>query len=532
MVAAEPKGKQESELDSPLPVVRLVNAFDDSFNNAIATARTCYSSRVITPFDVQKDEAARAQRDAIARSTYEAGHHTTLQHANFQFVLENVSRQLIWSFLHAHPFYNSEQVSQRYVAVKPDRVLVPRLPAAASEVYRSTVAAQMRCYLELVELLTPTASAEFFAVFPARQKHADKWAAAIKKKAQEVARYALPIATFAHLYHTVSGLTLHRYNRLCNMLDVPEETRLVVSLMVREVSARDPLFFADIEDPLPLEETHEYLALQKTRGAGVGEGARAFRDAFDAELGGLSSRLLDYKHNSEALLARAVRSMLGLVPSQLSDDDAIALVLSPKENPYLAGALNLTSLGKLTRALVHPHYTFQKKLSHTADSQEQRHRMTPGSRPVLWAQYVPGEPDVVIPELLRRNPQALERFMATMRDTWTAIDRLLASGVSPELALYLLPNAFPIRFEESGDLAALQHKWTTRLCYNAQEEIWKSSLEEVRQVRAVHPRIGRHLEPPCGLRREAALRPICPEGNRFCGVTVWKLPLEEYERVI
>ena len=34
-------------------------------------------------------------------------------------VLRNVSRQLLWSFLHAHPYYNSEQTSQRYVEVKP-----------------------------------------------------------------------------------------------------------------------------------------------------------------------------------------------------------------------------------------------------------------------------------------------------------------------------------------------------------------------------------------------------------------------------
>src|SRR5690242_12638754 len=146
MVAVEHSKHAPVGLKSPGPVVRLVNAFADSFNNAVATARTCYSSRVITPMDVQKDDAAKVQRDAIAQSTYDAGHHTTLQHANFQFVLENVSRQFIWSFLHAHPFYNSEQVSQRYVAVKPERVLIPELPGRAGELYQRTVEAQMRCY--------------------------------------------------------------------------------------------------------------------------------------------------------------------------------------------------------------------------------------------------------------------------------------------------------------------------------------------------------------------------------------------------
>ncbi len=521
------------ELESAPPVVKLINYFDDSFDNAIATARTCYSSRVIWPVDVSKDEAARTQRDTIARSTYEAGHHTTLQHSSFQFVLENVSRQLIWSFLHAHPFYNSEQVSQRYVAVKPERVLVPRFaePRAAA-LYRDAVVEQMACYQELVELLTPAAAEAYFKVFPARKKHADAYKGAIKKKAQEVARYALPVATFAHLYHTISGLTLHRYHRLSNLLDVPAETRHVVQLMVAEVSKVDPLFFRFAEDPLPLEETHEYQVMAALERQDPRGDARGFCQGFDRELGGLISRLVDYKQNAEAVMARAVRSVLGVLPEALSDDDAIALVLSPKQNPYLAGALNLTSLGKLSRALVHPHYTFMKKLSHSADSQDQRHRMTPGTRPVLEAQYAGGEPDLIVPQLIEKTPAALERFMGTMQRTWRAIDGLLADGVRPEQALYLLPNAFPIRFEESGDLAALHHKWTTRLCYNAQDEIWRASVEEVRQVRAVHPRLGRYIEPPCGLRREAGRRPLCPEGTRYCGVPVWKLSLDQYERTI
>src|SRR4051812_1152253 len=112
---------------SPEPVVLLENAFQRPYDNAVATARTCYSSKVITADDVSKDEPTRVRRDAIAQSTYKAGHHTTIQHATFQFVLDKVSRQFIWSFLHSHPFYNSEQVSQRYVEMKAGNYTVPSL---------------------------------------------------------------------------------------------------------------------------------------------------------------------------------------------------------------------------------------------------------------------------------------------------------------------------------------------------------------------------------------------------------------------
>src|SRR5262249_21279968 len=102
------------------PLVRLENAFVRPYENAVAAARTCYSSKgVLRVGDVSgdglPDEQKRKrvdQSDRIAESTYQAGHHTTLQHAHFQFIVENVSRHCLWSFLHSHPFYNSEQVSQ------------------------------------------------------------------------------------------------------------------------------------------------------------------------------------------------------------------------------------------------------------------------------------------------------------------------------------------------------------------------------------------------------------------------------------
>jgi len=517
---------------SPAPTARLTNGFVEAFDNAVATARTCYAPRVVTSEDVRRDEKSRALRDRIARETYQAGHHTTLQHATFQFALENVSRQCIWSFLHAHPFYNSEQVSQRYVAVKPDRVLVPVLPEPLQALYRDTVRAQMEAYRRLSTLLLGRAEQEFYRIFPGRRRSPEKWASTLQKRAQEVARYVLPIGTFAHLYHTVSGLTLHRYHRLVNASDVPSETRLVVQAMVAEVEKLDPLFFRDVEDSLPLEQTHEARTLQD-RALGVGSAAaRLHRSEFDAALAGRVSLLVDYGARAQQAVAQGVRTALGLPAGALSDAEALERVLSPKHNPYLSEALTLTTHGKLTRALVHASYTFQKKLSHTADSQDQRHRMTPASRPVLAAQFIPGESDVVVPALLAEVPEALDLFHATAERAWAAIGQLLEAGVPTEGALYLLPNAFPIRFVESGELLHFHHKWVHRLCYTAQEEIWRASLQEVEQVDAVHPLIARHLAPPCTLRRQASVTPFCPEGPRFCGLPVWRMERREFQRLL
>ena len=105
------------------PVVTLRHASARPYDAAIAAARTCYSPRVIGA-----EEVTPAQRETIGPLTFEGGHHTVFQHAHFEFGLENVSRQFVWSFLHSHPFYNSEQSSQRFVRLDEARALVPGGP--------------------------------------------------------------------------------------------------------------------------------------------------------------------------------------------------------------------------------------------------------------------------------------------------------------------------------------------------------------------------------------------------------------------
>jgi thymidylate synthase ThyX len=516
---------------SPAPQVELINCFEKPYENAVATARTCYSSRgIVTTAQVAEKPDLR---DRIAESTYQAGHHTTLQHAHVQFALSNVSRQFIWSFLHAHPFYNSEQVSQRYVKTDTEGVFIPALEGEALRLYLGAVDAQGKAYTDLIDLLNPTAEALYFDVFPSRApKNGTPHPLAkrtIPKKSQEIARYVLPVGTFAYLYHTVSALTLLRYYRLCQQFDAPTETAYVVGEMVRLLLDYDPLFATILEEPLPIEETLEYRYFTENL-----QGSRqscAFRAEFDASLDGHTSKLVSYKPDNEALLASAVREVLGLAQSEMSDTDAIALVLDPGKNPYFGESLNITTMSKLTRTMAHPHYTFRKKLSHTADSQDQRHRMTPGSRPVLQA-YLDDEPDYITPLLFEHNDAARRRYDEAMTDSWEAIRRLRALGAPDEAVAYLLPNAVAIRFTESGDLLAMHHKLRMRLCYNAQEEIFAASKDEALQIQQINPEIGQYLGAPCTLRYAAGTRPYCPEGDRYCGVPVWKLPIKDYERVL
>jgi len=497
------------------PRVVLRSASTRPYDGAIAAARTCYAPRVV---DV--DEVTPGQRESIGPLTFDAGHHTVYQHAHFEFGLENVSRQFVWSFLHSHPFYNSEQSSQRFVRLDEVRAFVPEgLPAEARRVYEGAVTGAWAAYRRLNDLLRPETlriMTELRHLSPnASEKRRKRVQREAEKKAIETARYVIPVCAFTSMVHTVSGIVLHRLWRMMRTGDCPREAASVVSAMVDAVRAFDPEFFDRVGlGPLAEGEVVE------TRFPAAAGGFDAEAARLDARLEGRVSRLVDHMARGEETTAEAVRALLGRAEGSLADADALELVLNPSQNRYRLETLNLSVHSPLARALHHATYTFLKKLSHTADSQDQRHRMVPGSRPLMLFTDT-RRPDYVTPPLVEKVPEARAVFGEAMEASWAAKNRLLELGVPLEQALYVLPNAKALRFHESGSLLYLAHKWVMRTCFNAQEEIYRASMDELEQVRAVHPRLARHMGPPCVL-RAGRITPTCTEGEHFCGVPVWR----------
>src|ERR1700756_3627537 len=208
-------------VDSAPPRVTLRNAFAHPFDSAIAAARTCYAPRLIAP-----EEITDKQRLNIGAATFFSGHHTVYQHAHFEFGLENISRQFVWSFLHAHPFYNSEQQSQRYVRLDRAQAYVPptatadnpKFGAAEREIYERAITRAWNYYRELTQLLEPAAREILSDIWhvsamshPKRVQKVDRQS---EKRAIEIARYVLPVAAFTTMVHTLSGIVLHRLWRM------------------------------------------------------------------------------------------------------------------------------------------------------------------------------------------------------------------------------------------------------------------------------------------------------------------------------
>ena len=315
-------------LETGAPKVTLRNAPSAPYDGAIAAARTCYAPRVITAAEITD-----RQRDTIGKLTFDAGHHTVYQHATFEFGLEQVSRQFVWTALHSYPFYNSEQQSQRYVKLGEPKAYVPPIDGEARAVFERAVVEAWESYARLSAIrkddtfailkrlrnITPKAS-------PDRLKALEKEA---EKKAIETARYVIPLAAFTAMVHTISGITLYRLMRMAQASDTPHEAREVIGAMVDAVRRHDPAFVERVDVVgLDAEDVVE-------RGFPAARaGADAFAERFDRSLDGKVAQLVDWSPNAEEVVADAVRSVFGADGDDLSTDDALDRLLNPARNPY------------------------------------------------------------------------------------------------------------------------------------------------------------------------------------------------------
>jgi len=439
-------------------------------DTAVSAARTCYAAKgLVKP----KKSSQWARKDALLSSVFEAGHHTTLQHTHITMMIEGMSRHLIWRLLHAHPFYNSEQVSQRYAKMSSEAFVYPK--NAASKDWQEYYKQQFNDYEELIELLMDDASAQTPKF---RQKD-------VVKKAQEMARYVLPGGMSAYLYHTVNVITLLRYIAVAQTL---------------EESADEAKEFADIISKKLIELDSSLKPLVEHAQKSSPKWAK--------------STLSKIKKRHEIKESEKVRvfDVVGTFKVDASDNYADVLRFSqmiPDEG-VLGG------------------FSTYIKLSLSADAQNQRHRKSPAIRPLIEENY---HQSFYTPPLIEKNEEALKVYRKSIQRSYDFFEKeSKALGFSE--AVYALSNAHEIELVERNDFSSFHHKAQMRLCYNAQQEIFDIVYEQVRQLREQNIEGSDEFLPPCTVRAANKIYPICPEGSRFCGVKVWKLDFEDYQRNI
>jgi len=445
-----------------------------------SAARTCTGAHAqfSTPADLQK---------RIVPGTFNAGHHTLFEYPDFVFVLTGISRRLVW-LLHDHPYYNSSQQSQRWVTASRSYHVPYFEDNGSTALYKECAELMFNTYSILVGLLEPVTYAAVEARFPNRRE--GQLTAAATRYAQEVARYILPLAAHTNLYHKVSAVTIMRLWRVSQEGECAKEFGLLASKMLGYAEQITPLIFDSIgppNDPIPMPILKDDVVWWDVAAA-----------ASYIEGSGAPETLVDTLTN-----------------------------IRKKED--VRDALQVYSISKRHRLLAMWNLSYAKVLSHTADSQDQRHRTIPGCRPNLVSILDLDQPAYIIPTLLKAAgaEAALSLYKRTMESVWASM-RLLSANAERDDTAYLLPNAFPVPLLSNGTVADHLHKWRLRLCLNAQEEIWRVTKQEVAQSGIPADLVG----PPCRLRYLRGIKPYCPEGPRFCGKKVWKGSIDETDRSI
>jgi flavin-dependent thymidylate synthase len=435
---------------------------------AVSAARTCYF-----PNGLVKPEKSSewARKKPLLASIFKAGHHTTLQHTHITMMITGMSRHLIWRLLHSHSYYNSEQISQRYAKMKIENFFYP--PKADKATWETFYAQSFEDYEEIIKLL----DSDINAALPKFKKGQEA------KVAQEMARYLLPVGMSAYLYHTVNIVTLLRYIAVAPYMPEAREEAMEFARLIEEQ-------LLTIDDALKPLIDHAKESTSKF-------------PEFDIDA------LKDRIHADDNVKVYDVTG-----DADFEDNSNYADVLRSSQMMFDSGILG--------------GFSTYIEMSFSADAQNQRHRRSPGVRPAIEANF---SERYYTPPIIANNPEAkavYDQSHQRMYAFFKEQSKILGFGE----AIYALYNSQKIDLIERNDFSSFHHKAQMRLCYNAQQEIFDVVYKQVMQLNEMGVKGAEKFLPPCTVRKAQGIHPICPEGDRYCGVKVWKLDIKDYHRVI
>ena len=203
-----------------------------------AAAKLCYSQ---TPASEIMDNLTDEQVDKFLNVLMNMGHASPIEHANFTFAVEGVSRSLTHQLVrHRHASYS--QKSQRYVTEGHFDYIVPpeikKIPEAEQEYIRAMENAQ-ESYDKIADLLIAKHTRENIESGMSEKKATS----AAEKQGIEDARYVLPNACETMIVLTMNVRELlHFFNvRCCNRAQW--EIRALAKEMLRQCYEVAPILF-------------------------------------------------------------------------------------------------------------------------------------------------------------------------------------------------------------------------------------------------------------------------------------------------
>lgn len=168
----------------------------------------------------------------------------------------------------------------------------------------------------------------------------------------------------------------------------------------------------------------------------------------------------------------------------------------------------LISMGHLS-AIEHASFTFAiEGISRACSHQLVRHRLASYSQ--QSQRYVQFEEKPVFIEPPELNGENLDKYRAGIKEAFDLYYKLLQSGVEPEDARYILPQAVETKIVMTMNARELLHFFTLRCCNRAQWEIRDLAIEMLKLAQEKAPVIFNMAGPNCYSKK-------CGEGKMSCG---------------
>lgn len=394
------------------------------------------------------------------------GHLTIFQHGNITFKLSNISRYIVSEFFHHHRFYNTSQLSQRYVKVNESQFYIPCWLNEEQKLLYKNIANKM---YHLYEEMTIKIQNDMASHIKDSQK---------KRKAQEAARYILPIGTYTEMYHTIDMATLLKYTQEAKVTN-SHELKDIIEKMNIEVCKIYPEWnniILSLDAP-----TNETLLTLKAGN-------------FSLEKTKVSSKVIQSEDRPCDLCVN-IKKINQVVSSPLSMYDIDDTISS-------FNAYNIKTI---------------KTMSHAAHSQNQRHRTSK-----IHIQKM----DMMLTRATLKYINPIDLMQGVSQDVQNYFDECMQSiyedlanfcrHADIHAATYLLPNAIAVDVSENTGFGDYIFKMKNRLCFCAQDEIREISNIESKKINQFVTFSNKILLPPCASRSIAELNIICPENNEDC----------------
>jgi thymidylate synthase ThyX len=376
--------------------------------------------------------------------------------------------------------------STRYVRfdrLGPDgRYLYHRAPELAGPGYEDAADALFATYSELIEPLTTSIRERF----PQDEGETDRaWKAATRAKALDMLRGLLPAGTLTNLGLFGNGRAFEYLITKMAAHELPECRRLATELH-RELNLVIPSFVKRALDErygAPAAERISRIRSQTDRlaphlgRAGTGDQQVPI---LNAALRGPSVTLLEHDPEAERKVVAACLFPHSNASWKQVDGDPAALL-----EAVLGDRANRRQ--RAPRALEHAQYAFEIVANFAAYRDLHRHRMLTQERQLLGTALGHDVP----PGLAELGIES--RFQSAIDAAASAHVRL-ADAVGPELAQYVVPLAFHVRWYFRINLREIYHLCELRTTPQGHPDYRWVAQEMFRLVSDVHPRLARYAK--------------------------------------